>query len=205
MKTLSETVAENLIALRKKVGLTQQELADQLAYSDKTVSKWELGKAIPSVDVLKELADFYGVTIDYLISEHDNPTTNADNKKAKIQSYNHIIVLLLVATSIFLIATVIFVWTIYREYTPLWQIYVWAASITCFVTAFLVRRWHKIQMLTLTGKQRLVWPIFASLFVWSFLAGFYTQFLSQNIWYIFLIGVPIEILIIFIALMKRSE
>ncbi|MCR5333190.1 MAG: helix-turn-helix domain-containing protein, partial [Bacilli bacterium] len=47
MKALSEIVAENLAALRKKVGLTQQELADRLAYSDKTVSKWELGRAIP--------------------------------------------------------------------------------------------------------------------------------------------------------------
>lgn len=197
MKALSEIVAENLIALRKKVGLTQQELADRLAYSDKTVSKWELGKAIPSVDVLKELADFYGVTVDYLITENDAPIQTFVSKQEQIQKYNHIIVLALVATIIYLVATVIFVWTLFSErFTPWWQVFVWGTAVVAFAEAAIMRRWFK--------SHKWVWLGFASAFVWTICASFYLQFISQNIWYVFLIGVPVEILLVFLSMMRKG-
>ncbi|MCR5332675.1 MAG: helix-turn-helix domain-containing protein, partial [Bacilli bacterium] len=195
-KALSEIVAENLAALRKKVGLTQQELADRLAYSDKTVSKWELGRAIPSVDVLKELADFYGVTVDYLITENADINVNVDNRKEKIQKYNHIIVLSLVATIIYLIATITFVWTLFREkFAPWWQVFIWATAVASFAIAAIMRRWFK--------GNRIAWLILASVFVWSLLAAFYCQFIDQNIWYIFIIGAPVEILLGFLTMMRK--
>ena len=67
-----KTVAKNLAAYRKMSGLTQLELAEKLNYSDKSVSKWERGDGLPDVYVLKTLADFYGVTTDYILGRTNN-------------------------------------------------------------------------------------------------------------------------------------
>ena len=57
MENLNKIIAKNISGLRKKSGLTQQQLAEKFNFSDKTISKWELGNAIPTVDVLKDMAD----------------------------------------------------------------------------------------------------------------------------------------------------
>ncbi|MBR5900709.1 MAG: helix-turn-helix transcriptional regulator [Clostridia bacterium] len=66
---VKENLAINIAKHRKALGLTQAELAEQLNYSDKAVSKWERGDAVPEITVLKQLADFYGVTVDTLLSQ----------------------------------------------------------------------------------------------------------------------------------------
>lgn len=43
--------------LREKKRITQKQLADMLAVSDKTVSKWETGKGLPDIGIIKELAE----------------------------------------------------------------------------------------------------------------------------------------------------
>ena len=53
--------------LRLEKGLTQEELAKQLNFSMSVVNKWENGKKNPSVDILKILAKYFDVTIDYLL------------------------------------------------------------------------------------------------------------------------------------------
>lgn len=63
--------ASNLIRLRTAAGLTQAELGEKLNYSDKSVSKWERGEAIPDAWVLTRLASIFGVTVDYILSSHD--------------------------------------------------------------------------------------------------------------------------------------
>ena len=57
MKDLKETVAEKLVFLRRENKLTQAELAEKLNYSDKSVSKWERGEALPDVEVLGDRDD----------------------------------------------------------------------------------------------------------------------------------------------------
>ena len=52
--------------------LTQIELAEKINYSDKAVSKWERGESIPDVSVLLELSKLFGVSIDFLVTEHEN-------------------------------------------------------------------------------------------------------------------------------------
>ena len=69
MDNLATIVGKNLANLRKTKGLTQSELASLIHYSDKSISKWELGYALPSVDILMDFCSFYGVTLDYLVSE----------------------------------------------------------------------------------------------------------------------------------------
>ena len=56
-----------IAALRKEKGLTQQQLADQLNLSNKTISKWESGNGSPDLANLSPLADALGVTADELL------------------------------------------------------------------------------------------------------------------------------------------
>lgn len=59
---------EKLQNLRKNKGLTQEELAENLLVSRTAVSKWESGRGYPSIDSIKEIAAFFSVTIDELLS-----------------------------------------------------------------------------------------------------------------------------------------
>ena len=59
---------EKLQELRKNRGLTQEELAQVLYVSRTAISKWESGRGYPSIDSLKEIASYFSVTIDDLLS-----------------------------------------------------------------------------------------------------------------------------------------
>ena len=60
---------EILQELRKKHGLTQDELAEKVFVTRQAVSRWESGDATPSMDKLKALAKIYGVSLDWLCSD----------------------------------------------------------------------------------------------------------------------------------------
>ena len=70
MNDLKQIIANNITTLRKVKNLTQLEFANELNYSDKAISKWERAESIPDVIVLKQIADLFGVTVDYLLKEH---------------------------------------------------------------------------------------------------------------------------------------
>ena len=57
-----------LAALRKDAGMTQQETADRLGVSNKTISKWESGGGFPDIAILPALAELYGVTADDILA-----------------------------------------------------------------------------------------------------------------------------------------
>ena len=59
---------EKLQELRKSRGLTQEELAESLYVSRTAISKWESGRGYPSIDSLKEISNYFSVTIDDLLS-----------------------------------------------------------------------------------------------------------------------------------------
>ncbi len=59
---------EKLQQLRKQKEITQEELAEALYVSRTAISKWESGRGYPSIDSLKALSKFFGVTIDELLS-----------------------------------------------------------------------------------------------------------------------------------------
>ena len=64
---------EKLISLRKSKNLTQQELAKQINYSDKVISKWENGYSFPDMQALISLANFYQISIDDLTNGCGTP------------------------------------------------------------------------------------------------------------------------------------
>ena len=59
-------LAENIKALRKKKGMTQEELAENLHISAQAVSKWETGQSCPDVDMLPKLAIIFDTSLDNL-------------------------------------------------------------------------------------------------------------------------------------------
>jgi transcriptional regulator with XRE-family HTH domain len=68
MDELKQIVANNLIRLRQREGMTQAELGEKLNYSDKTVSKWERGESLPDAFVLKRIGEIFDVSVDSLLS-----------------------------------------------------------------------------------------------------------------------------------------
>ena len=66
----------NLRKLRKEKGLTQIALQMQTGIEQALLSKFENGERIPPTETLIILADFFGVSIDYILCRTDNPEIN---------------------------------------------------------------------------------------------------------------------------------
>ncbi len=58
-------------ALRKAAKLTQSELAERIGLKQQALSKYEVGSREPDIDTLCKIADFFGVTVDYLLERDD--------------------------------------------------------------------------------------------------------------------------------------
>lgn len=109
-KDIKTIISENITKNRKKLGLTQLELAEKLNYSDKTLSKWERAESIPDVITLKELANIFKVSIDELISEEGTSTAYVmPMKKKEITKRNIISISLLSVGLVWLVAILVFV------------------------------------------------------------------------------------------------
>ena len=77
MKTTGKIIAD----LRKEKGMSQEELADVLFVTRQAVSKWESDAGSPGIDNLQRIADFFGVSIDYLLGKQEGE--NADSSQAE--------------------------------------------------------------------------------------------------------------------------
>ena len=75
--------SQKLQELRKQKGLTQEELAKSLYVSRTAISKWESGRGYPSIDSLKEIAKFFSVTVDQLLSGEEVLTIAQEDQKQK--------------------------------------------------------------------------------------------------------------------------
>ncbi|WP_373119361.1 helix-turn-helix domain-containing protein [Holdemania massiliensis] len=62
---------QKLQELRKQKNLTQEELSEILFVSRTAISKWESGRGYPSIESLKAIAEFFGITIDELLSNRE--------------------------------------------------------------------------------------------------------------------------------------
>ena len=72
------TFSDKLIALRRKAGWSQEELAERLNVSRQSVSKWESAQSMPDIDKIVQLSSLFGVTTDYLLKDgQDDPQSAA--------------------------------------------------------------------------------------------------------------------------------
>ena len=87
MDDIKNIVAKNITDLRILNNMTQSELGEKLNYSDKTVSKWERGESSPDISVLVQIAEIFGVTLDYLVSSENIEEKVLENKEQETK-YN---------------------------------------------------------------------------------------------------------------------
>ncbi len=188
MEKIKLAIAKNITELRKDYGYTQFELAEKLNYSDKSVSKWERAEAVPDVVVLKEIADLFGVTLDYMVSSEHSPKTQPMlyiRRKLQNRAFITGISLILV----WLIAAIAFV---ILDLTMSgikfhWLTFVYSVPATMIVWLVLNSIWF---------NQRRNFLI-VSLLMWSVLLAIFVTFLffSINVWKILFLGIPAQVII----------
>ncbi len=137
MEDIKIVFAANLIRLRTEAGLTQLQLAEQLNYSDKSVSKWERGDALPDMVVMKAMADLFGVTVDFMITSHDQWNVSPVERHMDANT-----VIAIANIGVWLLAALLFVifWMLGRVY---WVIFMSAVPITLIVWLILNSVWKK--------------------------------------------------------------
>ena len=180
MKDIKEIVATNISELRKASGYTQITFSEQINYSNKTVSKWERGESLPDIVVLKQLADMFGVSVDYLLSEHGDDENPTVGEEKRIRNRNHFIIALMAIVIVWFLA--VFVYFLVNSVTGryLWQAYLVAVPVSAIVALVFNSIW---------GRTRANY-IIISVLMWSTLITFYVLLLKYNIWTIFLLGIP---------------
>lgn len=80
--------AQRLKSLREELGYLQKELASKLDISRSTLGSWESGNRVPELGTVQRLADFFNVSVDYLLGRIDNrtivlPSQTAEQNKPK--------------------------------------------------------------------------------------------------------------------------
>lgn len=182
MDDLRKLIGKNLTELRKRKGITQLTLAEMFNYTDRAVSKWESGETLPDIEVLYNLCEFYGVTLDYLTHEDNEKYIK---KNTKLERSNQIAITSLVTSIPWMIATIVFVYSLLnKSVSPLWQSFVWAVPVSCVII---------VAFNSIYFRNRLFFFGLWSLFIWSTAAAIYVSFLQGNIWPIFLIGIPAQV------------
>ena len=78
--------SEKIYLLRKEAGMTQSELAEALHVSRQSISKWEMGTAVPDMVNIIAISKIFLVSIDYLI--HDDIEVRESPKKINLPSHN---------------------------------------------------------------------------------------------------------------------
>ena len=184
MEDLKFITAANIISLRTKAGMTQAQLAELLNYSDKSVSKWERAEAVPDAYVLKHMSEIFGVSVDYLLSSHNDwePISQTQTRR-----YRSEIIVLISMVGIWTLAFFIFIigWILGHLF---WMVFIYAIPISLITLLVFNSVWEK-------GKRNyyIISTLVASIFVM-----FYLALLRWNPWQILLLIVPAE-LIVFLA------
>lgn len=197
MSDLKKIIAKNLTELRKEKKYTQQDVGNLVQYSDKAVSKWEKGESLPDIDVLYQLCNIYGVTLDYLTHE-GSYEEKRDYLIPKSEYRNKIIITSLFSSIIWMAVIIVYVYLNLYQSINIWTIYIWAIPLNCVLLLYFNWKWGR----------RLWYIILISVFVWSLIAAFFIQILyssdyQYNYWMLFLIGVPIQIALILLSQLKH--
>ncbi len=188
LEELKNIIASNISSMRKKNGMTQAELAEKLCYSDKAISKWERGESIPDVIVLKQVADLFSVSVDYLLEEHEEnepiPVTNEAQTKR-----NKLLITAVSSGSVWLIATIVFVLlniTKVNLAVGNWMIFIYAIPVFLVVLLVFNSLWGS------RGPRAVI----VSALMWSILLCICLSLRSFDVWLLLVIGIPAQIIII---------
>ena len=189
MEDLKFITAANIISLRTKAGMTQAQLAELLNYSDKSVSKWERAEAVPDAYVLKHMSEIFGVSVDYLLSSHNDWEPISQKQKRRYRS--EIIVLISMA-GIWTLAFFIFIigWILGHM---LWLVFIYAVPISLITLLVFNSVWEN-------GKRNyyIVSTLVASIFVMVYLT-----LLRWNPWQLLLLIIPAELIVFLAFRMKK--
>ncbi len=201
MEELGKIIGENLTYLRKKAGITQLEFGEKFNYSDKTVSKWEQGDVVPNVETLKGIADYYGVSVDFILNKHVSDEEFFKIVKKTPDAANKIVLIMLVVTIVFAIAVTIYVASIYNLKTAdpnvnrFWAVFLWCVPLSFLIIAFLTNRLFHSRKHTI---------IHVSCAVWTLLIAAFFSFLDKGVyWYLFFIGIPVQAALILFSYLKK--
>ena len=189
MQDLKFIIAKNIQKLRQEKGMTQVELAEKINYSDKTISKWERGESLPDIVVLKNLADLFEVTLDYLVEEVHDENVIIKGTKEKNDTKNRYII---TGTSIFMVglmASLIYtiLAMIFPETNYPWLCYIYAVPAALIVWLVFNSIWFNPRR-NFFIVSLLVWSLLLALYLTFFMSGFY-------IWPIILVGIPAQFII----------
>ncbi len=192
MKNIREIVCSNLIKIRKQHNLTQVELSNKINYSDNAISRWEKGDVLPSLEILQTLANFYGVELSFFIEEHPDEQTKLLNSKKRVLYWGILSCAILAVWTICAL-TFLLLYNYKGEYY--YMAFVWGVPVSTYIVGGTVKYYFKNKLYLLTS----------SLSLWTTLSAIYFQYLSLNLWQIFLIGMPVQIMLILITVSRRLK
>ena len=194
---LKSIIAKNLIKYRKEKGFTQQELAEILNYSDKSISKWERGEGVPDIYILKQIAELYGVTVNDII---EMETISKENSPRVNKLKNRILITLMSIMLVWLTATIAhsILKIVFPNEIRILYCYIYAVPISAIVFYIFNRIWF---------RKNYINAILVSVISWSCLFTFYWTIKDYfiNFEVFFFIGIPFQIIIIFWYLMDKRK
>ena len=198
--TIKSAIAANIAELRRKSGMTQQDLADALSYTDKAVSKWERAESIPDVVILKRIADLFGVTVDYLLRDNRDDPLSIPLPPSH-RRYKHGLIMGICILLVWLLATLAFVVVTPLEtsFSAGWLIFLYAVPVSSVVWLVFNSVWFnpKINYIAIS---LLMWTVFASVHLTAQNA---IGVPAQKIWMIYLLGIPGQVIILLWSGMGR--
>ena len=189
MKDVKVIIAKNISDLRQANNMTQLALAEKLNYSDKTISKWERAESSPEIAVLMDIADIFGVTLDYMVRE-DHTTPPQEEPKPTPVKYNRKVISYISESVAWIVAIFAFIITtlIQGKMTFQFLYFVYAVPIVLIVKLVFNSIWfnprHNYYII--------------SLLIWSLLAVIHITFLyfGINVALIYLMGLAGQVVII---------
>ena len=186
--------ASNIIRLRSEAHMTQAELGAKLNYSDKTISKWERGEAIPDAYVLTQIAALFDVSVDYLLSSHDKweapPEEDEQMKKPRYSEWKIILLAVISVWTGFLTAFVA-LWIFGIIW---WEIFLVALPASIVVLTVLLSVFRR--------RRYLSWCI--SALVFSILLLIFAVIPDMRWWQLLILTIPAE-LIVFLSFHLREN
>ena len=184
--------ASNIIKLRTARGMTQAELGARLNYSDKTISKWERGEAIPDAFVLTQMAELFGVDVNFLLSSHDGWEAPKEESAQEL-SYSTDMIIAVAIVAVWTMALAVFV-TLWLFDIIWWRVFVVTLPISLLT--------HMVLLCVFKRRRHLQYIIGA--FVLSVFVLLYFILPMEQPWQLFLIALPAELLVYLSCNIRRG-